>query len=1062
MTFKPPFMSLLLTLSLIFNATAFNYASQLYDVSISSGGYPDFPPTVITDKNSTSPYATSKNAFKYPLNGQCTWYAYGRVIELAEAGYLDSSAITLMHNAFWDKTGRDARNWPNSNFLGGEWTSTISAPLPMDKRRPGMLAVWKPNYDNPGHVGFVEEVSADKTKYRLSDFNYRFEAYRTVWYSYEGGSDLILGTYPSFYQLPLPASASCSNGSSANYRNILGGPPIHPNGTLIKEAGNPLVYLLEGGRKRPVYVSRDQLQHLYPNGGFDYDDIVTVSSDELALYQNGDDVTGQLPSNGKGKPDGTLIKDPNGQGISIVTDNGDRRPFASGYLELGYAYCKAAQPASDYYAYPEGAIAGAMPLVTTSLRLSPSSPYFTGNTLNGSFTITNVGRESITFNHLLIGGRLNSNVSDFDTDRPMTLAAGQAFTYNGTKNLTAAGDYIFYVAYQDNAGHWTTYTPANPGVIAAVGISVSAPATCPSVSGISPASGQAGNSVVITGNNFSGVTSVKFANNMAAVFAINSNTQITAIVPSGATNGPITLSKSGCGDAQTGTFTVTAASSTPNPPILNGATNVSTTGATLSWSGVSGATEYRVQVSTSPTFNTSADGRDCFNCVAGGNQVISAPTTNFSLSGLAAGTAYYWHVRAGRSVTTPEWTTNWSSNGAFTTTTAMPTPTPSPTPSPSPVPTPTPTPTPVLKTIQFGAPSYSVGESNGHATISVTRSGDVSSAASVNYATSDSAGVVDCSVTNGIASERCDYATTLGTLNFAAGQASAAFQIPITDDSHAEGAETFTVSLSNVAGATLGSPYTATVNIVDNDQAGNQTKPIDNVGFFVRQQYLDFFSREPDSIGLSGWTATMNQCPNGGYGEFDHPECDRVHVSAGFYQSTEFQGRGYFVYRFYQVGLGRRPTYKEFVPDMARVGGSQSPEQEAASKVYYINEFVQRAEFAAKYNQPQFADPAAYVKELERVAGVSVSNEAQLIADLRSGTKTRAEVLRVIAESQEVFHKYYNQAFVAMQYFGYLRRDPDTNGFANWVQTLDTSGNYRHMIFGFIYSAEYRGRFGRP
>jgi len=70
--------------------------------------------------------------------------------------------------------------------------------------------------------------------------------------------------------------------------------------------------------------------------------------------------------------------------------------------------------------------------------------------------------------------------------------------------------------------------------------------------------------------------------------------------------------------------------------------------------------------------------------------------------------------------------------------------------------------------------------------------------------------------------------------------------------------------------------------------------------------------------------------------------------------------------------------------------------------------------------------------------------------------------LRAVAESSEVFNKYYNQAFVAMQYFGYLKRDPDQTGFANWVQTLDTSGDYRHMIFGFLYSAEYRSRFGTP
>jgi len=377
-------------------------------------------------------------------------------------------------------------------------------------------------------------------------------------------------------------------------------------------------------------------------------------------------------------------------------------------------------------------------------------------------------------------------------------------------------------------------------------------------------------------------------------------------------------------------------------------------------------------------------------------------------------------------------------------------------------PAPSPTPSPTSKTVQFQQSNFNVGENDGRATVTVTRSGDLAATASVNYATSDSAGSIACGAdSTGKASERCDYATVLGTLSFAAGQQSATFNIPVIDDTYAEGAETFTVSLSNAVGAAIGSQSSATVTIIDNDTA-TSIAPTGDVPFFVRQQYLDFFSREPDSTGYANWQQTLSQCPGGGYGEFNNPSCDRVHISAAFYQSDEFQSRGYFVYRFYQIGLGRRPTYAEFVPDMVRIGGSQSPEQEAIAKAAYTTDFVQRAEFTTKYNQGQYADAAAYVRELERVAGVVVANEGQLISNLQAGTQTRGQVLRAVAESSEVFNKYYNQAFVAMQYFGYLKRDPDQTGFANWVQTLDTSGDYRHMIFGFLYSAEYRSRFGTP
>ena len=82
------------------------------------------------------------------------------------------------------------------------------------------------------------------------------------------------------------------------------------------------------------------------------------------------------------------------------------------------------------------------------------------------------------------------------------------------------------------------------------------------------------------------------------------------------------------------------------------------------------------------------------------------------------------------------------------------------------------------------------------------------------------------------------------------------------------------------------------------------------------------------------------------------------------------------------------------------------------------------------------------------------------IAALGNGTRTRATVLRDIAESPEVYSKYYNQAFVVMQYFGYLRRDPDAL-YLNWIAVLDSNPNdYRGMVNGFMNSPEYRFRFG--
>ena len=360
--------------------------------------------------------------------------------------------------------------------------------------------------------------------------------------------------------------------------------------------------------------------------------------------------------------------------------------------------------------------------------------------------------------------------------------------------------------------------------------------------------------------------------------------------------------------------------------------------------------------------------------------------------------------------------------------------------------------------VQLANAASSVSEGAGFATVTVTRVGDTSRAATVLYSTTDTAGLQNCALANGKASERCDYGTAMGTVQFAIGETSKTFTIPLVNDALVEGDETLTVNLYSPTGATLGNTSNATITITDNDTVPASQNPIDDVHMFVTQQYIDFLGRLPDTIGLQNWTNTLGNCPNGGFGEFDNPNCDRVHVSAGFFLSNEFRGRGYWAYKFYEAGLDRRPTYAEFVPDMVLVGGPQSPESEAISKAAYTDAFVQRQEFKNRYDALSNSD---FIDALETNAEVTLTDKAALVAALDTNQKTRAQVLRDIVESQPVTDRFFIRAFVAMQYFGYLRRDPDTLGYDNWVNTLTANpGNFRHVIFGFIYSDEYRCRFG--
>ena len=357
--------------------------------------------------------------------------------------------------------------------------------------------------------------------------------------------------------------------------------------------------------------------------------------------------------------------------------------------------------------------------------------------------------------------------------------------------------------------------------------------------------------------------------------------------------------------------------------------------------------------------------------------------------------------------------------------------------------------------LQFSAGAFTATEADNRILVTVTRSGDASAAASVNFGTTDTAGLNSCSTFNGVASSRCDYATSFGTLRFAVGELTKTISIPLVDDVYVEGAESFTIALSNAVGASLGQTTAATLTIGDNDTTQPTTNPIDRTDFFVRQHYIDFLNREPDPAGFAAWVHRIDFCGQPGEAP---PPCDRVEVSSAFFRSPEFRERGYFVYKFYAASLGRFPRYAEFIPDLARVSGFQTAEQLEQSKQAFVLEFTSRPEFRNRYDA---RSNSAYVNAVLSTAGVTLANAQALVDALGAGTKSRAQVLREITESPQVDAKFTVESFVVMQYFGYLRRDPDAL-YQNWIQTMNADpANYRQMVSGFMNAAEYRFRFGQ-
>src|SRR5437588_7976063 len=198
-------------------------------------------------------------------------------------------------------------------------------------------------------------------------------------------------------------------------------------------------------------------------------------------------------------------------------------------------------------------------------------------------------------------------------------------------------------------------------------------------------------------------------------------------------------------------------------------------------------------------------------------------------------------------------------------------------------------PTPVGGFVQFAVPQFDVVESSGAVTIAVTRNGDTSTAASVSYTTAD-----------GTATQKGDYIFAAGTLSFVPGETSKSFAVLIVNDAYQEGTETFSVSLSNPVGTTLGLRSTATVAIFDDDLSPPTANPIDQAGFFVREHYYDFLNRSPDADGLAFWTNEITSCGT----DQACIELKRVNVSAAYFLSIEFQQTGYLVERMYKATYG--------------------------------------------------------------------------------------------------------------------------------------------------------------
>jgi hypothetical protein len=215
---------------------------------------------------------------------------------------------------------------------------------------------------------------------------------------------------------------------------------------------------------------------------------------------------------------------------------------------------------------------------------------------------------------------------------------------------------------------------------------------------------------------------------------------------------------------------------------------------------------------------------------------------------------------------------------------------------------------------------------------------------------------------------------------------------------------------------------------------------IDDSDFFVHTHYIDFLSRMPEPEGFTFWDNEIRPCGT-------NAACidvKRVNVSAAFFLNI---ANGIIV---------GKPGWEQALN---------------ANKAAFVLAFVQRPEFQAAYPNTMSADQ--FVTKLDTNAGLvlSSSEKAAIVAALSLGPTDfarRADALRAVAENANLQQREFNKAFVLTQYFGYLRRNPDSapdtnfGGFNFWLGKLNQfNGNFiqAEMVKAFITSIEYRQRF---
>jgi hypothetical protein len=485
---------------------------------------------------------------------------------------------------------------------------------------------------------------------------------------------------------------------------------------------------------------------------------------------------------------------------------------------------------------------------------------------------------------------------------------------------------------------------------------------------------------------------------------------------------------------------------------------------------------------TDPTINLPSTGLfkdEIFQVALDGSQSIRRLLHHRSSIDFQTATTGYWAMpkptisRDGRFIA---YTSNWEKSGRYdlfiakidpapALSATTPTPTPVPTPAPTPVSTPTPTPAPTPVSTPSPTPTPA---SKAQSSLMKARrdAQDISNELGTTPPPPKVTSGETIDPTSKIASVAAGIQQTFSDF----GSERALYPAATRIESALTNALNFTNLASSFASQNqLAGVKTSLQRAIDYLELadvlmlyGDVSNPVDYAQFLVRQHYVDFLGREPDEAGRAFWTQKITQC-----GSDSHClDVMKIDASAAYFLSIEFQQTGYLVHRLYRASYGRTEQFQEFITDTQEierglvVGQTGWQDVLASNKAAFFQSWVQRTDFRSRYDS---LTPDQFVDSLFTTMGIvpATGERDAMVADLKAGV-SRAGILARAVENPQFTQQEFNTSFVLMQYFGYLRRDPDPAGFQFWLKKLnDSGGDYRRaeMVKAFLSADEYRNRF---